>query len=110
MKLISLVLSSILVQICTAAFAQTPTGLDLNTYSCSEFLKDSARPRDSGKLVKSVMTIAWVTGYFAARNANKSGSNTKAFQSAAAALGEACRKNPETPALRIVTDPANKNR
>ena len=76
----------------------------LDTYPCAEFLTDVGNPNDSTKLIKSMMMIAWATGYAAAHHKSKLQADTRAIQLIAATLGDTCRKRRESAVVKAFAD------
>jgi hypothetical protein len=77
--------------------------VSLEAYTCAEFLADSKKPGDGGALVKSLMMIAWATGFASGRSDGHSRADGKAFQLMAATLGDVCRKDSGQLAMKAFT-------
>lgn len=76
----------------------------LEDYTCRQFLADVAKPDNGIKLLKSMMMIAWATGYASAHQQGAPRSDTRAFELISAALGDSCRKAPEQLATKAIVD------
>lgn len=83
-----------------AAAAEDEVRLD--TYSCSEFLRDIAEPLDGSKLLRSMMMIAWSAGYAAAHQQGAPKADVEAVRLAASALGKACRERSDEQAASAI--------
>jgi hypothetical protein len=88
----------------SASHASTAEDVSLDNYSCAQFLDDSRHPSDGSKLAKSLMTIAWATGYAAAYHKNAPRADAEAIRLIAATLGTACRNAPDQRVIRVVAD------
>jgi hypothetical protein len=67
----------------------------LNSYKCSEFLADTKDPADGIKLLRSLMMIAWATGYAAAQQQGAPRADPASLQLISATIGESCRNMPK---------------
>jgi len=67
----------------------------LHTYKCSEFLSDVGSPTNAQRLIKSMMMIAWATGYAAAHQSKQLKDDARSLQLIGALLGDICRQSPE---------------
>ncbi len=84
-----------------------PDNLRLDRYSCSEFLANAKKPVDGQELLRSLMMIAWTTGYAAAHQQKEIHADSKALQLIAAVLGAGCQKNPEKLVSQVGIDAIN---
>jgi hypothetical protein len=87
-----------------SAFAQNAVALD--TYKCSEFLSDVATPTDGAALVRSLMMIAWATGYASGfqKGTKAPRADAKSVQIMSALLGESCRRHSGATAVNALID------
>jgi hypothetical protein len=83
------------------AFAQDD--LALETYKCSEFLSDSAQPNTPQKLIRSLATVAWATGFASAHQLSNARADSSAMRLIAIMAGEACRKAPKKAVFDAIT-------
>jgi hypothetical protein len=86
-----------------SALRADASDVSLESYTCAEFLADSKTPTDGPALVKSLMMIAWATGFASGRSDGNSRADGKAFQLMAATLGDACRKDTSQRAMKAFT-------
>lgn len=100
MWIAKLVLATTLLMSMTQSYAQEY--LAIESYKCIEFLSDSAKPDEPQKLMRSVVMIAWATGFAAAHQRNKIRADAKAMQLIAIMAGDACRKNPDKLAVEAI--------
>lgn len=77
-------------------------GLDLTRYKCSQFIADTKDPNNATKVLRSMMMIAWATGYAAAHKRDELRADVGAFRLISEVLGAACRKSPDQQARRII--------
>jgi len=68
--------------------------LDVAQYKCSQFLEDAMKPKDGIRLLRSMMVIAWSTGYAAAYGKDNARADPEAIRLIAATLAAVCTKNP----------------
>jgi membrane-associated protease RseP (regulator of RpoE activity) len=68
--------------------------LALDSYTCAEFLQDTAQPENGSSLLKSMMMIAWATGYASGVQRDFVRADASAFILIAGSIGDACRKDP----------------
>jgi hypothetical protein len=87
--------------------AHAQENVELDSYSCADFLKDAKEPADGARLLRSLMMIAWATGYAAAHQEGAPRADVKAVQLIAATLGDACRKTPTKSAVHTIEDTVN---
>jgi hypothetical protein len=74
----------------------------LDSYTCGDFLRDAREPADGERLLRSLMMIAWATGFAAAHQEGEPRADVKAVQLIAATLGDACRKEPTQSAVHAI--------
>jgi len=82
--------------------AQQP--MSLGGYRCNDFLADAANPNNAEKLLRSMMMIAWATGYTAAHQEGAVRADAKAFELVSAALGNACHHSPNQLATEAIAN------
>lgn len=76
--------------------------LAVENYKCSEFLADAEKPDDPARLMRSLVTIAWATGFAAAHQQRHIRADAKAMQLVAVIAGDACRKDPDRIAVEVI--------
>ncbi len=78
--------------------------IQLNEYTCADFLRDSKEPADGTKLLRSLMMIAWAAGYAASFQEGTPRADPTAIQLISATLGDACRRSPTTLTVQAISD------
>lgn len=86
----------------SAAGADEPYSLD--RYDCRTFLQDVAKPDAADKLIRSMMMIAWATGYASAHQAGPAKADTHSLQLISATLGDECRQAPDKMVTVAITE------
>ena len=84
------------------AKSQEEQYLAIESYKCSEFLADSAEPDSSEKLIRSLVTIAWATGFAAAYQQGDAEAGERAMYLMATIAGQACREVPDDLAVDAI--------
>jgi HdeA/HdeB family len=64
-------------------------------YKCADFLDDVMQKQDGSRLLRSMMAIAWSTGYAAAYQKDNARADPEAFRLISAMLAADCVKNPD---------------
>lgn len=85
---------------CTRAFADE--SISLNNYTCAQFLSDTEKPDEGNKVVRSLMMVAWATGFAAAHQRNSARADDEAMQVIASNLANVCRKQPTSSAVQVI--------
>ena len=88
-KLAVFSLVSMLALLCNQAVC-AQGGIDLDTYTCSQFLADAKAPADGSRLLRSMMMVSWATGYAAAHQQGVTRADSKALELIGAALVLLC--------------------
>lgn len=88
--------------------AHTQENVSLDGYTCEQFLADTKEPANGQKLLKSLMMISWSTGYAAAFQKGVPRADARGIRLIAATLGDACRKQPDQIAIRVISNAINK--
>ncbi len=88
--------------------AHAKDDFSLDSYSCAQFLQDAAKPSDGRVLLRSMMMIAWATGYATAHQVKVVRADAKAMQLMAATLGDACRQAPDKTTVHAIVDAISK--
>lgn len=82
--------------------------IDLQTYTCRDFLADIKEPANGAKLLKSLMIISWSTGYAAAYQKKDPRGDPAALRLIAATLGVDCAKSPDRSAIQVIAQAIQK--
>jgi hypothetical protein len=69
---------------------------NISNYKCSQFLEDVIQPKQGAPLLRSMLAIAWSTGYAAAYQKDNTRADPKAFRLMAATLAAACTLKPDS--------------
>jgi hypothetical protein len=85
---------------CTCAFSDE--SISLSDYTCAQFLSDTGKPDQGNKVVRSLMMVAWATGFAAAHQRNAIRADDGAMQVIAANLASVCRKQPTSSAAQVI--------
>jgi len=84
------------------AYGQEPSAA-IDSYKCSDFLSDIAKPADGAGLLRSLMMVGWAAGYASGYQRNDSPrADPKSVQMIAAVLGDACRRDPSATAVQAL--------
>jgi hypothetical protein len=81
------------------AMAEDSPESNIAKYKCSEFLQDVLQQKDGFRLLRSMMAIAWATGYAAAYQQGNVRADPEAFRLISAMLAADCAKNPNQPVI-----------
>ena len=84
------------------ADAAGATDIDLQRYSCKDFIADIKDPRDGEKLLRSMMMISWSTGYAAAYQKKQVRADPIALRLIASTLGVSCAQSPDRNVVDVV--------
>ena len=82
--------------------------VDMQTYTCRQFLADVAKPDTGGKLIRPLMAISWAAGYAAAHQSGTIRADATAFQLIASGLGDSCKTNPDLTVTAAAVDAVRK--
>ena len=78
-----------------SASARATDDTNIADYKCAQFLEDVMKPKESVSLLRSMLVIAWSTGYAAAYQKDNARADPKALRLIAASLASACAQNPD---------------
>lgn len=92
----------------TIVSARAADDTDVAAYKCSQFLEDVMKPKEPAPLLRSMLVIAWSTGYAAAYQKDNARADPKAFRLIAAALASACAQNPDRPVVQAGVEEIHK--
>src|ERR1700749_4242487 len=81
----------------SGALARAADDTNVVDYKCAQFLEDVMKPKQSTSVLRSMLVIAWSTGYAAAYQKDNARADPKAFRLIAAALASACVQSPDKP-------------
>jgi 3-oxoacyl-(acyl-carrier-protein) synthase len=90
---VAAIICAVLINPASARVSAPAAGIDLDTYTCKQFLADVAAPNDGAKLLRTMMAISWATGYAAAHQTGTPRADSRALQLISTSLGGACQKN-----------------
>jgi hypothetical protein len=78
--------------------------INLQSYSCADFVADVKDPADGEKLLRSLMMISWSTGYAAAYQQKNTRADPAALRLVAAMLGGVCAKTPTRTVIQAMVE------
>lgn len=82
--------------------ARATDPVTLDNYSCEMFLADIANPETGERLLRSMMMMAWATGYTSAYTKEEPRTDTETMGALAMIIGTACRKVPKHKVTEVV--------
>jgi PAN domain len=80
----------------------------LDSYRCAAFLKDVKEPIDGERVIRSLMMIAWATGYAAAHQGGIPRADQTAVRLISATLGDVCRAAPDKKVVLAIVETIDK--
>ena len=86
----------------SATTSMAAENLALDTYTCADFLHDTSQPGIGSNVLKSMMMIAWATGYASGVQRDFVRADASAFMLIAGTVGNACRKDPTRKVPEVV--------
>lgn len=81
--------------------ASAAEDIALDGYLCADFSRDTDTSSEGPKSLRSLMMIAWTTGYAAAYQRSQPRADSSAIVLIASALMQACRKNPDKEVVKV---------
>lgn len=78
--------------------------IDLQKYTCKEFVEDIKDSHEGEKLLRSMMMISWGTGYAAAYEKKQVRADPAALRLIASTLGVSCAQSPDRNAVDVLVE------
>jgi hypothetical protein len=101
MRFFSMVLAAVTLVVSVAAANSEPDS-NIAQYKCSDFLDDVMQKQDGSRLLRSMMVIAWSTGYASAYQKDNVRADPEAFRLISAMLAADCVKNSDKTVVQMV--------